>query len=309
MVLYHWLNYFVDVQWDVYRYLRFLTPSFIFISGFIVSAIYPVSAFRSSPRISRRLLQRGLKLLALFTLLNVMASLLIGRGRDGTAIGPQAFIDRAYAIYVVGDGRALFDVLVPIAYFLLAAPVILAAASRFRAAVPAAAVATLSVAYAANLNGTASPNLELVSMALLGMLAGTVPIDRVGWSLRRPVFLTASYGLYVIAISFWNIIFPLQMIGVCLSVLGIYLLAVRAGSAGPAQRLTIQLGQYSLFAYIGQVAILQALRPFFSPSSLTVQLLAPFALTLVLMTGAVTILAVVRRESRLVDRAYRVVFA
>src|SRR5207302_5956026 len=31
MVLYHWLNYFVSTEGDFYRYLRFLTPSFIFI--------------------------------------------------------------------------------------------------------------------------------------------------------------------------------------------------------------------------------------------------------------------------------------
>ena len=32
MVLYHWLNYFYGPRGDVYRYLRFLTPSFIFIT-------------------------------------------------------------------------------------------------------------------------------------------------------------------------------------------------------------------------------------------------------------------------------------
>lgn len=33
MVLYHWLNYFVGVTGYYYRYLHFLTPSFIFITG------------------------------------------------------------------------------------------------------------------------------------------------------------------------------------------------------------------------------------------------------------------------------------
>src|ERR1051325_736043 len=39
MVLYHWLNYFVGPQGHYYNYLRFLTPSFIFISGFMISRI------------------------------------------------------------------------------------------------------------------------------------------------------------------------------------------------------------------------------------------------------------------------------
>ena len=37
MVLYHWVNYFIGNQWGYYRYLRFLTPSFIFITGFMGS--------------------------------------------------------------------------------------------------------------------------------------------------------------------------------------------------------------------------------------------------------------------------------
>src|ERR1700740_404806 len=40
MVLYHWINYFVGVEWGYYRYLRFLSPSFIFISGFMISNVY-----------------------------------------------------------------------------------------------------------------------------------------------------------------------------------------------------------------------------------------------------------------------------
>src|SRR4051812_8978697 len=40
MVLYHWMNYFIRADGDVYKYLRFLTPSFIFITGFLVSQVY-----------------------------------------------------------------------------------------------------------------------------------------------------------------------------------------------------------------------------------------------------------------------------
>src|SRR6184192_3526731 len=40
MVLYHWLNYFVASEGDFYRYLRFVTPSFIFITGFLISNVY-----------------------------------------------------------------------------------------------------------------------------------------------------------------------------------------------------------------------------------------------------------------------------
>jgi hypothetical protein len=310
MVVYHWLNYFVDLQWDVYRYLRFLTPSFIFISGFIVSAIYPVKRFGHDSKIRRRLWQRGGKLLALFTILNLGISALGSASSGASGAPPWAFVSEAYAIYVTGNGRASFEILVPIAYFLLLAPFALAAAARWKHAVPIAATGLLGVACVASLRGVPIANLELIAIAFLGMLAGSVSIDRVGWRFREPGWWMTAYVGYLVAITIWNILFPLQIAGVCLSVLGLYLLGVRAGASGPLQRLTILLGQYSLFAYVGQVAILQALQRGLSDDFVVpARVWVPFVATLILMIGSVEIVAKARVRIRLFDRLYRAVFA
>src|SRR5271170_5221971 len=71
MVLYHWINYFVGPQWEYYQYLRFLTPSFIFITGFMISNVYLSKYDAAGPRLSKRLFTRGLKLMAIFLALNV----------------------------------------------------------------------------------------------------------------------------------------------------------------------------------------------------------------------------------------------
>src|ERR1700691_3958535 len=47
MVLYHWMNYFVMADGSIYKYLRFLTPSFIFITGFLISQVY-LSKYQAS---------------------------------------------------------------------------------------------------------------------------------------------------------------------------------------------------------------------------------------------------------------------
>src|SRR5580704_11951643 len=69
MVLYHWINYFYPHD---NRYLRFLTPSFIFITGFLVSNIYLSKYGASDTRLSRRLAERALKILGVFVVLNVV---------------------------------------------------------------------------------------------------------------------------------------------------------------------------------------------------------------------------------------------
>src|SRR5271169_3039523 len=71
MVLYHWLNYFLGLHGSIYRYLRFLPPSFIFITGFLISNAYLSKYAISDPRLPKRLIVRGLKILGIFVFLNL----------------------------------------------------------------------------------------------------------------------------------------------------------------------------------------------------------------------------------------------
>ena len=77
MVLYHWINYFIGLQWPYYRYLRFLTPSFIFVTGFMISNVYLSKYDAADPRLSKRLFTRGLKLMAVFLALNAARTLIV----------------------------------------------------------------------------------------------------------------------------------------------------------------------------------------------------------------------------------------
>src|SRR5882762_4894676 len=77
MVLYHWLNYFIATEGDFYRYLRFVTPSFIFITGFLISNVYLSKYEISDWQLPKRLIQRGLKLLGVFIFLNMAISFLV----------------------------------------------------------------------------------------------------------------------------------------------------------------------------------------------------------------------------------------
>src|SRR5215475_549582 len=66
MVLYHWLNYFYVTQADIFRYLRFLKTLFIFIAGFLISNIYLSKYGVFDPQLPPRLIERGLKIIAVF---------------------------------------------------------------------------------------------------------------------------------------------------------------------------------------------------------------------------------------------------
>src|SRR5260370_41218860 len=126
MVLYHWLEYFVSATGDFYRYIRFVTPSFIFITGFVISNIYLSKYEITDSRLPKRLLQRGLKILGIFVVLNVVISLLFSQSYAGRILFTSFSVSNLFAIYVTGNtviegsGKAAaFYVLVPISYLLL----------------------------------------------------------------------------------------------------------------------------------------------------------------------------------------------
>ena len=145
-------------------------------------------------------------------------------------------------------------------------------------------------------------NLQLISIAILGLGLGSISIDRINRLVGHPLTLVITYAAYVLAISIWNIPFPLQVIGVCLSVLMIYVVGVR-GPANSLQRLTVELGKYSLFAYIVHLIILQILRRGFRRFDLSpVALLIPLAIAIVLTILVVTLVSAVRRWSSTADR-------
>jgi peptidoglycan/LPS O-acetylase OafA/YrhL len=307
MVVYHWFNYFISVEGDFYRYLRFLTPSFIFITGYLVSQVYLPRRDAGDASVYRRLLQRGLKVLFLFTVLNFGASLLVTQNYNGARLGVSTFVENAYAIYVRGDGAAIFDVLVPIAYFLMIAPALVFVGTHSRRFLYAICSVTVAGALIASQVGRVNTNLELLSFAVLGMAVGALRALGVDRALDRPFAIATAYAIYLWALIRWDVIFPVQLLGVCSSLAIIHFVGLRSHERRPIDKVIIELGRYSLFAYIVQVLVLQVLRRllgFADAAAVATGLLAAVLLTVL----AVQTAAAVRRSSPGLDRTYRLVF-
>ena len=126
MVVYHAMNIFSTAGPDEYAYVRFVSGSFILMSGYIV-ARFDGPRFKADWRgTSRRLVARGLKLLILFTLLNLLINLTGIGNPDKVQLGIQRYMSTLFEVYVSGEpGYASFQILLPIAYLLVAAPALL----------------------------------------------------------------------------------------------------------------------------------------------------------------------------------------
>ena len=309
MVLYHWINYFIGIQWEGYRYLRFLTPSFIFVTGFLIGHVYLRRYSDTDRRLHARLLWRGLKLLLLFVVLNLIAEYTVG-GRLRLSGAPSSYLlATAEDVFLRGTNRAAFDILVSIAYSLILAPLFLSVSRLLKLPLWPIAVMGLLAMAMADSAGRSNPILEMLSIALLGLAVGAV-MSLPSRSKPALVAIVVAYVVHLAAIAVWNSPFSLQIVAVCLNLLLLNAIALHGGTDGLLQRQVVRLGEYSLFSYILQIITLQVLLRLLPGASLDGLTAAiPFFVTLAVVIGAVELCAFARERSSAVNRAYRLVFA
>jgi hypothetical protein len=309
MVVYHAINYSA-FRPLAFRYLAFLPPSFIFVAGFLVGQTYAAKYDLNRAAPYRRLIIRGLKILVLFTLFNLLLYTYEYR-RLGWTEGAFKFGENSLWIYFVGTGRvAIFEVLLPIAYFLLAAP-FLVYLMRFSRWFPAAIAVALFVACVLlESRGIVFDHLNLFSAGIIGMAFGAFPMERLNALASRLWIVLPLYALYRVLEYKFGERYAVQNFGVCATLLLLYSIALPLCSRGWPSRRLVQLGQYSLIGYLVQIAVLQVLtRLVMGQPRKWSGVIETISITLFVTTATVVVLHFLRAKQSKVDSAYRFVFA
>jgi peptidoglycan/LPS O-acetylase OafA/YrhL len=315
MVLYHWLNYFYTPNGDFYRYLRFLTPSFIFITGFLISHVNLAKYGTSNERLPKRLAVRGLKLLGIFVVMNAIIAFLPGSQTRFFLAGNSAFAS-LIAVFITGNvssqfGKtASFGILESISYLLLISAALLPISRVFRYTFHAIGGATLVFVFALGFFDIHSTNLEALALGLLGIVCGYVPGATINRIVSHTHAILVAYFCFLLAVTIWDVPFGLRIVSVCLTLLAIYGLGNWNRVPCSVRSHIILLGRYSLFGYIWQIAVLQLLHRIMGHSTMRLgematSFFAGFALTM----GGVEALDRLRPKSRTLDQLYRIAFA
>ena len=311
MVIYHSLNYSAHREL-AFKFLAFLPPSFILITGFLLSHVYLAGYSIRDWRLHSRLVMRGLRLLILFTLLNVLVQLLVTRGPYGSLPGLQMFWDYRFETYVSGDGSlAVFEVLLPIAYLLLLAPILLCLERLHSWILPVITALTLAVLAYWERQGMDWLNSQLLAAGLIGMLLGRIrspALNRLaGWRWIAIVAYAACFAVGYLR----GHTFLVQLLSAAMALALIYAWMVKLHPEHNSVGRRIELlGRYSLVAYIVQIGILQVFsRVLGRPAPDSVAFLAMLVGTLILTVLTVEILNWMRSRSATVGSLYKVVFA
>jgi hypothetical protein len=309
MIVYHTLNYFRHDP-ALLRHIHFLPPSFIFIAGFLITHLYLPKIQAGDTRVPRRIFVRGLKTLGLFIAVNLAVHSVFSASFN-RSLGLDLFFGHLDDIFLTGEQRAsVFGILLPISYVLVLSAGLLVV-SRFASyALPLVAVAAFITCAILAHDGSLVYNLELVSMGLLGTVAGFIARTRLDQVARRVAIFAIAYLAYSVAVFFQYPTFLMNTVGVGLALLLLYGIGLRMTRGGVFADIVTLLGNYSLLSYLVQIAVLQALfraNRYFGvlDGQVVVPLLATFVCTVLIIQAV----HMIRARTRLADRTYQAVFA
>ncbi|CAM5798283.1 hypothetical protein RFUL19S_05227 [Rhizobacter fulvus] len=311
MVVYHVLSIATTAGAEAFRYLRFLSGSFLLISGFVVVR-FMWERFARAPRdTSLRLVQRGLKVLLIFTALN-LAIHASGFGNAAKAqLGAEGFVANAATIFLRGDGLlSSFLILLPIAYLLMLAPLFLMMAQKAPSLVPG--VLLLAALVFAGGSADRAPVAGFLPVGLCGLCLGTPVLAERLIGAQRASLLASVLGLLV---ALWLAgRFGSSPVFYCIGVALVLKFMHDAVRWLPDRWLGLAalVGRYSLPAYIVQILLIQCVF-----RGLGGQRAAPDEGTFVLIAAAVAAATVtlcvwterLRSRSSAIDRTYRWMFA
>ena len=303
-------------------FIRFTTRGFVFFSGFVVAYHYYDKWLGARRFVSRRLIVRGIKLCLIFLVPNLAMIGCFKILRPGLSLGAATIIADPLYTFGVSSKVAVFEILVPIGYVLMLSPLALLLAKKgwwlqlligVLLLFPLLSLLGMDMYY----------NLQNLLYGLAGIAAGYF---LKGHKSSLAWFATGRLSGAVITAGLFFFYLVLSLAGtmnVHRSVAGgwfhmgwiiatqtfLFRASVVAGRIPVIHRAIIEFGRYSLFFYIFQIISLRFIDLISFPLSGWPLLGLVFCLNLAAVWIAVKILDVLVRSSRIVDRAYRAIFA
>jgi hypothetical protein len=308
MVVYHAMNVFSTAGPDEYAYVRFISGSFILMSGYIVAKFYKTPFERDWRGTSRGLVVRGLKLLILFTFLNLLFDLTGIGNPEKIHLSISVYMDTLIDIYAFGKpGLTSFQILLPIAYLLIAAPILLMLGRLSKWLF----VAFFTITLAPWLLALDSVNLDFALIGVIG-LSGGMLMNTIGkpFAMKSTWTLVSALLASAIFMKYLSVNLTTYALGTMIILKLLYDVCKRADLGSRLARLFISLGQYSLVCYIAQIAFMQALHQWLLKNrwplgyETMLVVLATVIFMMILSAG----LSIFRDRYRFVARAYKLIF-
>ena len=292
--------------------LDFVSGSWVFLCGLIVTMHYSAKFEDDARNVSRRLWIRGMKMIVLFSVLNIFLMLFGFR-----KVSHTFDLTTVMNVFVFGDGNLTsFEVLLGIGYVLLIAPWFLS----FRKAGVAVSILVIAFeAYFVRMGYQLPGNLWIVICGLAGMTVGatvwpdfikTIQSSLIRRSVTTGVLLlivAAYYGISI-GLDFNRYNMPVYLLGV-ISIIAIFYLSYDWVSSALIVSSWLQLlGRYSLISYIFQMSLIRVALVIQSYLQVTFSYWLIFFIVLFMVSLTITVLDEEIRRNRALQKSYKFIF-
>jgi hypothetical protein len=312
MIIHHTLDYF-PVSVLLHKYVRFITGSFVFVTGFLVTSIYlaKYDIVKERNKISFRLVSRGLKILFLFSALNIAIELIIDQNIDFRAFELSGILSKFYTVYFFGSYKIVaFELLIPISYTLILTGImVFTLKEKIYLVLPLSITLFLYCSYFFFYQNAAY-NLRYLTIGLLGTAFGLIPFKKIDKLRKHWYIVSGIFIVHLIILIYTRLYYPIYVLNVVFSLMFLYMLGSKIISNNIFIYNIILLGKYSLFAYLLQIAVLQIIArilPF--RYLITTRAIAGFIVTLASVMLSVYLLNHYKKKSNFLSKLYNLVFS
>lgn len=308
MVMYHTISYFTTAGYAGTQYVRFGNGAFIFISGYIVSVFYQRKFELDKIRVCKRLAARGLKLLLIFTFINVMINLFGIHSLKSIQYDIDLYFIDIYSIYITGDSTySVFKIIVPIAYLLLLSPIILFFKSWRKTIIIATSILLSAyVIFRIDLF-----NLYGLLIGLVGLSFGLLGGDHDKFSIKLKTIIIILFCITVSMMKYFDRNIMSYSLGIIIILKLVYDFSKTQNLTEPFNKLIIMLGQYSLLSYLIQIAFLQLLYQLVVKQKfdLGYEAFVIVVITNTFLIAVFLLLETLRDKFRVIDKSYKLIFS
>jgi len=307
MLVHHSLNYY-PLDFPLIKYMRFVTGSFIFISGFVVSHFYVVKYGMNEKKMYLRLLTRAIKLLVIFTSLNILIKMSLNNGTIFDDLNATTFISN---IYIYGNYNMFyFDLLVPIAYVLILTSLLIFITKKKLWLLKYITFMLFIFCSIHFFNNQQGYYLRYVSIGLIGAAIGFIPKSKLESIFHQRLAIITVYLIHIVLLPLIKLYYPLYVFIVILNLLFFYIIGLQLHRNHWLIGKIILLGEYSLISYLFQIAALQVFKKMalFSELILNETIIAFLIVTLTTYLF-IEVVHYLRKQSTFINKCYKLVFA
>lgn len=307
MVAYHTISYYTTAGYSGTGYLRFVTGSFIFISGYIVAVFYQKKFELNKKKVCIRLIVRGLKLIIIFTSLNLIINLMGIHSHKVAKFDIDYFFVSLEDIYITGNSKySVFQIILPIAYLLILSPLFL----TFHKWKKIIFLGTFMLMVMHEIINIDSFNVYGLYIGLAGISIGLLTIHNKIYCIQNNAIIIALFCMCVLLMKYFDSTIITYTIGVVLVLKLIFDFSQTQNLTKQINKLIVLLGQYSLLSYLMQIFILQGTYQFFIKQRFDIgyEAFIIFIMTTLLLTVFILFIDFVRKKLLVMDKLYKLVF-